>query len=770
MQVIQQDPGGDVKICVVGEAPGRDEMRYKKPFIGYEGQRIRNWFRLAGVPWSACFVTNTVHEQPAGNKYYTLSSEVLEAGRSRLKLDLLNLSNRGLNIIIAVGDKALELLTGRKGILKYRGAILPCTLVPGLKVLPILHPGYIMRGRAQFEPISMLDLRKAKREALFPEILYPERNVNVIESEGRALFWLHEFTTMDTPLVCDIETAGASMVAYGIATSKKDAWVIPRELLRLPNVLRQLSIFCASQAKKVFHNALFDCLHNAYYYNIINNNIFCDTMLAQHAIYPTLPKSLAFCASIYTNEPYWKDLKAGEDIKDYLQDLRKGTVDWDSLYEYNGKDCCLPHEIMEIQQQEIDEWDSRNAYNLMMKLVRPCLFAMLRGTKLDMYAIEEFRKKNERAIKVLEYVKTKVIGDVNVNSHVQLKKLLYDEWDLPVQKKGGKVTVMDEKMKKLESFPTPYRPLIGLIRKLKETKKQRDFYSLNVDGDGRIRTALKIHGTYTGRFASSASITGSGKNLLNIPKDTRSFYVADEGKIFIQGDLSQAEARIVAALCGDMDWLNKFDTVDLHTETAAMLFHIKPKDVKHDKHRYTAKRIAHGTHYGLGKILMASIIGCSASEAAELQERYYQIRPFLRGWQESVKAKVRRTRVIKTVFGRTIQFFGPLNDKTFREAVAAEPQSTSADYLSTGLVNMYEEDIPSWEFRLSVYDSILCQVDDDLGVIAEVIDTMKRLIEVPITVNGLTFVIPMDFEIGYSWGTLKEVKYDLEKVYGELRR
>ena len=773
MQLIQQDPGGEVKICVVGEAPGADEERYGKPFIGYEGQILRKWFRAAGLNWQSCFVTNTVQVRPKGNKYFTLTSAQIEEGRRQLRADLISLRERGLSLVIAVGGKALEMLTGRSGILKYRGAILPCALVPGLKVLPLLHPGFIIRGMGRFEPVSILDLKKAKRESMFPDILYPERNINVIETEAEAVRLLADFARADMTASCDIETAGPVMVAYGIAASRKDAWVITKELLRLPRVLRQLSEFCVSQRpRKVFHNALFDVMHNAYYYHILNKNIYCDTMLAQHAIYPTLPKSLAFCASIYTNEPYWKDLKEGEDIKDYLKDLKRGAVDWGSLYEYNGKDCCLTYEIMDVQQREIDEWGTRRAYDLMMSLIEPCLFAMLRGTRLDLYAIEEFRQKNERAIEVLEQMVERSIGDVNVNSHVQLKKLLYDEWKLPKQKKDGKLTVADDKLKKLEAFPTPYSLRIGLIRKLKDVRKKRDFYSLKMDADGRIRTALKIHGTYTGRFASSASITGSGKNLLNIPKETRNFYVADPGKIFIQADLSQAEARVVAALSRNEEWLHKFDTTDLHTETAAMLFHIDPSEVDHDTQRYTAKRIAHGTHYKLGKILMASIVGCSAREAAELQARYYEIRPGLREWQDRVVRKVRQTRKIETVFGRVIQFFGPLGDKVFREAIAAEPQSTSADYLSTGLAKIYRADLPSWEFRLSVYDSILCQVDDDPDVIVHTVRKMKEMVEVPITVEGLTFVIPLDFEIGYSWGTLKEVKSedDVYRVHGELQR
>ena len=40
---------------------------------------------------------------------------------------------------------------------------------------------------------------------------------------------------------------------------------------------------------------------------------------------------------------------------------------------------------------------------------------------------------------------------------------------------------------------------------------------------------------------------------------------------------------------------------------------------------------------------------------------------------------------------------------------------------------------------------------------------MKRLIEQKIDVHGIEMIIPCDFEIGYSWGKMVEVK-DLAKV------
>jgi len=766
MRLIQNIPKTPNGICIVGEAPGADEEKYGKPFIGWEGQYLRRQLKAAGINFNDCYVTNTVHVRPPRNNYDALTSAQISEGIEQLKKDI---ERWRPNVVIAVGAKALKALTGHTQITQFRGAVLESTLVPGQKVVATIHPGGILRGgekMGRYEPIQILDFKKALRESRFPEIVYPERNILPVYSHSRALELLHSVTDKPDPVAVDIETVGSSLVAYGIATSKSEAFVITKDLLRDPTILRAVAQFAFSSTPKIFHNALFDCLHGLGYYKIITNNIHCDTMIAQHAVYPTLPKSLAFCASIYTNEVYWKS-----EGKTIFDDIKKNhTVDWESLYIYNGKDCCLTYEIYEILMKEIDEWGVRKAYDLMMSLIGPCLFAMLRGTKISMYKLLQFEQENEKAIEVLTRIKDAVVGDVNVQSHKQLKELIYEQWDMPKQFRGKRLTVDDKKLAMLERYPTPYRYHIGIIRMLKKYLKRRDFYNLKINDDGRIRTALKITGTYTGRFASSESIFGSGKNLLNIPKETRKFYVADDGKIMIQGDLSQAEARIVAALCGDEKWLREFDETDVHKKVASGLFGV-PFDQVTKYQRNIAKRVAHGTHYGLGKILLSEILGCSPKEAQAHKDRYYELRPKLKEWQERVKHTVRTKRMLRTVFGRVIQFFGPITDKLYRDAIAAEPQSTSADYLNTGLARLYERNLPWWEFLLSVYDSILCQVPDNLDAIEETIHTMKELVEVEIVVNGLPMVIPLSFEIGYSWGELEEIKDDdIRSVYRKLQR
>lgn len=772
IKYIPPNPG---RLAFVGEAPGQKEMQFKQPFVGYEGQYFTNLLKAAGVNRYECYITNTVHVQPFRNDYTTLTQTDLAEGKQELIDDLTEWKDKGLTTVIAVGAHAFELLTGKRGIYKYRGTALPCSIVPDLKVYSTVHPGSILRGEGKYEPIFVLDIKKALGDSLSSEIVYPYRNINITISVEDALQQLSMITGISTPVTVDIETAGPRMTAFGWAISPHQSYTIPSHQLRNAEVLQAIGRFASSSTPKIFHNALYDVFHGAYYYKILYKNIFFDTMIGQHTAYPTLPKSLGFCSSIYTNEPYWKD-----EGREAMEDIKKGILSFEKLYVYNGKDCCLTYEIYLALLDELRDWKVEQVFKDRMDLLPACLYAQMRGLALDQEACDTFAGKNEKAIENLELMKDAVLGDINLRSPKQLAELIYKQWGMPIHKKAGKITTEEKKLRMMLRYPTPYSASLGLILELKERYKMRDFYTLQTDEDGRVRCSMKITGTYTGRLATSASITGSGQNLQNIPKEARIIYKADPGKLLCQVDLSQSEARIVAALCDDVEWLKAFDDRDLHKEVAALLYSIPLDKVEKETHRLIAKRIAHGTHYGMGYMLLSEILECPPKEAKRLKERYLEIHPSVKTWHMAVKNQVKKHHFLRTPFGVVIQFFGPLGSfqdtdedaaigKIMREAVAAEPQSTSVSYINQGIVKCFKE-IPEFDFLLQVHDSILFQLNDDLETIRRVFNQIKPLIEVPLTVHNIEFIIPLNFEIGHNWGTMIELNSleELDEVYKGL--
>lgn len=723
------------RCMVVGEAPGETEERLGRPFVGYEGQYLRKLFKAAGGNLDDCFVTNVVQVRPYKNDFSTVSNEDIVAGINELKRDI---ETWKPDVVLAIGRHALKTLTGYDKITACRGAILPCLLSRDryIPVIPTIHPGGILRGgerMAVYEPIVIHDIHKA----LFDPLQIETMHLTVIRNKTEALDLIESLH--DCTVVCDIETNNSLMTAFGIATSQEDGYSIVGNVANDVDVLRAISrLMCDTSVKKVFHNALFDCFFLAHYYHILTKPIYFDTMIAQHACYPTLPKSLAFCASIYTSMPYWK-----------------GEMQVD-LYEYNATDCCVTYIVYNKVQEQLDSLEVRPIFNMMMSMVEPILSSMLRGVAVDMQAVREFAKKNEREIDVLERIVNACVGySINVRSHKQLSDLIYKQWKLPKQFTGSSLTTTDRKLALLERFPTAYQPLIGAIRRLKKAYKKREFYDIKTDEDGRVRFSMSITGTYTGRLSSSESITGSGRNFFNIPKEVRNFYVADEGKVFIQADLSQAEARVVAALVGDEQWLRAFDEKDIHRENASLIFNV-PYDKVTDEQRQLAKKITHGTHYCMSKNLLSELAGIPPKEAEDKMMRYKMSRPKLVEYHNKVRDIVNKTsvRTVVNCFGRKITFFGQPSEEIVRNMVAAIPQSTVADIVNAAVRPIY--DLGYLDFVLTVYDSIVVQVDRDVATIKRAIADIRSVLEREINVNGIKFVIPVDVSVGLNLRDLKE--------------
>jgi uracil-DNA glycosylase len=176
----------------VGEAPGKDEVDAKQGFVGAAGRCLQKACSVAGLDWGTCGRSNVAKRRPPNNKFrecfyetieepiYTATGKLskktrkvirptaeLEAWQNALQLEL---SDQHPNLVVALGNEALEAIAGCTGITNYRGSILPAKWSARVKVLAVEHPSYIIRGNTRDFWILAHDLKKAKREMEFPEI------------------------------------------------------------------------------------------------------------------------------------------------------------------------------------------------------------------------------------------------------------------------------------------------------------------------------------------------------------------------------------------------------------------------------------------------------------------------------------------------------------------------------------------------------------------------------------------------------------------------
>lgn len=153
---------------LVGEAPGAEEAKLGRPFVGRSGQLLDKMLEQAKIDRSRCIIANVFRYRPPANKVdqFFISRRAAAAnnipiaehygqfGSAWVRADFAKeidhlrdmLARQKPKIVIALGRTPLWALTGENALLSKVGQLLPCRLAPGIAVLPTFHPSFILRG------------------------------------------------------------------------------------------------------------------------------------------------------------------------------------------------------------------------------------------------------------------------------------------------------------------------------------------------------------------------------------------------------------------------------------------------------------------------------------------------------------------------------------------------------------------------------------------------------------------------------------------------
>ena len=148
-------------IMLIGEAPGRDEDRVGKPFVGRAGQLLDKMLAAIALDRKTnAYITNVINWRPPDNR--DPAPEEAAACLPFLRRHI-ELANPGL--IILLGAVAARHVVGvSDGIMKLRGRWLEYRvgdrMVP---LLPTLHPAYLLRQPAH-KKLAWRDLQAAKEK------------------------------------------------------------------------------------------------------------------------------------------------------------------------------------------------------------------------------------------------------------------------------------------------------------------------------------------------------------------------------------------------------------------------------------------------------------------------------------------------------------------------------------------------------------------------------------------------------------------------------
>ncbi len=126
------------KVMIIGEAPGRDEDRVGKPFVGRAGQLLDKM--LAAIDLSResnVYITNVLPWRPPQNR--DPLPEEIAMMQPFLKR---HIALADPDILIVMGNISCDALLGRRGITRLRGG---WTEAEGRPAIPMFHPAYLLR-------------------------------------------------------------------------------------------------------------------------------------------------------------------------------------------------------------------------------------------------------------------------------------------------------------------------------------------------------------------------------------------------------------------------------------------------------------------------------------------------------------------------------------------------------------------------------------------------------------------------------------------------
>ncbi len=762
MNIVPASGPTDARIMLVGEAPGSEEDRLRKPFIGPAGRKLDECLHTAQLPRTSLYITNVVKERPPANNIETFitfgrhGARVTEKFTEYCEILKAEIENVKPNVVCAMGNTALYALTGETSIGNWRGSIINSTLVPGLKVIPTIHPAAALRQYI-FTHYITHDLIKVKRESESPAFNLPNPTMKLRPTLSEAFEYLEKCRVAGLCAV-DIEVVSQEIECLAFATSADDSCCIVlydgrpvfSELEEVELWKRIDALLSDESVKKIFQNAAFDVTFIYERYGIKTINIE-DTMIMQGLVTPDMPKSLAFIASIYTDFPFYK-----EEGKEWYKNPAGSP---EGFWRYNCLDTLVTFDAYGKLLHDIDRMGLKETYESHLAIVPVLVDMQHRGIKMDAAGMKKASVECEEKIDALTKELNEVAGMVlNANSPKQLQNYFYVNKGIKPYVKNGKPTTDEKAMLKIALKGYREASIVLDIRRLRKLKST--YLDVKLDGD-RLKCSYSPIGTTTGRLSSSQNIFGMGTNLQNQPKEMKAFMYVDDGYVGFNVDLAGAENRNVA-YCGPVPIMkDAFDRgLDVHSLTASLIFGIPYEQVSREpgssdigsgtrSQRDWGKMMNHSSNYGIGPVELANKLEVTLQEARSLLNSYHSTYPEVRsGYQAQIIQMLRNGRKVTNPFGRSRLFLDRWGEDLFQDAFAFFSQSTVADIINRRGLALLSE-VPEVEMLNQVHDSLVFQVLKRVPPerIAEILTMLKESLEQSITWRAITYSIPADFEM-----------------------
>lgn len=350
--------------------------------------------------------------------------------------------------------------------------------------------------------------------------------------------------------------------------------------------------------------------------------------------------------------------------------------------------------------------------------------------------------------------------DFNVNSTKQLREVLFDELELTPGKKTK--TGYSTDAQSLEKMRGEH-PIVENLLAYREIEKLRSTYGEGLVAE--VGPGDRIRATFNQTVARTGRLSSDAPNLHNIPVRSergrvfRTAFVAPKGMKFLIADYDQIELRCIAHLAEDPGLIEAFEAGDdIHTATAARVFHIDPADV-HVEERSKAKMVSYGLAYGMEAYGLAQRLNIAVSEASEILENYFAAFPSVKKYMDDTVEEARERGYTETLFGRRRQIpelssgNRQVRQAGERQAMNAGIQGLAADIFKVALVRLdqaLEDQGLDSRIVLQVHDEIILETPtSEIETASELTRSVMR------DAFELRVPLEIDLQVASTWAEAK---------------
>jgi DNA polymerase I-like protein with 3'-5' exonuclease and polymerase domains/uracil-DNA glycosylase len=668
-------------------------------------------------------------------------------------------------------------------------------------VVSTVHPAYVMRQRRWTFPFRW-DVAKSVRQATNNlSILEPAIVLNpTVEQIGNFL------ERLDGTPAYDIETNGQGdwnaeqdIRCIGIGNESQTIVIPYKSVQRYPewrytpaereqrneivNAWFRGDIGADPHKIACDQNGQFDlCVLRHQHPGFVMGRKRFDTAIAHHVAHSEFPHDLGFLTSQYTDRPAHKDV-----------DHHSWTSDRE-LHIYNAYDVATTSWAAQCLVLEPDLQAQKVVFENDMFLSQFCLEMHELGLHMDIVERDSHYKRltdsaevnlaqaRDYAVQAVNEdswtkAREKFAVDINPNSPQQMQYFLYEMMGVaPLPAKEGGFTDSGEPSVSKDILfslmdkglsDTLERFLLAVIDYREDIKLRSTYCEVEPCSDGRIHPNWNPHTVLSGRLSCSEP------NVQNLKKILRTIYDCEKGHILVAWDYAQLEARIVAWLAQQMDQVDAFlSGADIHRVNACAVLGIDSVDKVAKGERQFTKTFVYAAQYlaGVEKVwqMLRNFRALDGTrpyrdmpfkQVKTMFDRFWRQRADIMRYHETGRAlQYDQGFLAEPVMGRLRRFLDAIGINDEKEEKANfRIQACGAAIINSRTKVLREHCYPGFDgpntgIVQQGHDSLMVECREENAEKVGLLGIEKLFFQL----GGLP--IPVDCEIGYSFGRLREMK------------